>query len=59
MTKESAESLDNPDGQVSLETLVYLEIKEKEVTFLLLKALWLEAAEDGDVKKAHYDLGNW
>lgn len=31
MTKGPAESLDNLDGQVSLETLVCLEIKEKEV----------------------------
>lgn len=47
MTKEPAESLDNLDGPVSLETPVCLEIKEKEVILLLF--LIMRGDEDADV----------
>lgn len=66
MTKDPAESLDNLDGQVSLETPVCLEIKEKEVSllfssecFLILcrwrKLIMWREDEDADVnrKKKH------
>lgn len=50
MTKEPAESPDNLGEQVSLETPVYLEIKEKEVIYLFLNAFLCRLSGEGGEK---------